>query len=176
MYDDNYGSKHTTLLNNSTHLDLHLNGVAIETVKEQKLLGITIHSILSWKPHINNVCININRKIVLFKRIVYFLNEDMKKMYYHSYVLPVFDYCSVGFGKNMSCSNKLHKLHARIIFSITSEIAIILQKEQKWLTFSERVRYHIAQLVFIKKGNCQSTSMNDLTSFFINSVYGLRSI
>ena len=75
MYDDNYGSKHTTLINNSTHLDLHLNGVAIETVKEQKLLGITIHSTLSWKPHINNVCININRKIVLFKRIVYFLKK-----------------------------------------------------------------------------------------------------
>ena len=36
-------SKHRTLINNSTHLDLHINGVAIETVKEQKLLGITIH-------------------------------------------------------------------------------------------------------------------------------------
>ena len=71
--------KHRTLINNSTHLDLHLNGVPIETVKEQKLLGNTIHSTLSWKPHINNVCINIHRKIVLFKRIVYFLNEDIKK-------------------------------------------------------------------------------------------------
>mgnify|MGYP007091657678 CR=1 FL=1 len=55
-----------------------MNGVAIETVKEQKLHENTIHSTLSWKPHINNVCINIHRKIVLFKRIVYFLNEDIK--------------------------------------------------------------------------------------------------
>ena len=73
-------------------------------------------------------CININRKIVLYKRIVYFLNEYINKMYYRAYVLPVFDYCSVVWGKNISCSNKLHALIMRLIFSTTSDNAFILQK------------------------------------------------
>ena len=86
-------SKHMTLINNLAHLDLHLNGVAIETVKEQKLLGINIHSTLSWNPHINNVCINIHRKIVLVERIVYFLN-DMNQMYsYASRTGPMAKFC-----------------------------------------------------------------------------------
>jgi len=100
-------------------------------------------------------------------------------MYYHAYLLLVFDYCSVVWGKNMSCSNKLHKLHARImrlIVSTASENAIILQKGQKWLIFSESVKYHTAQLVFKTKCNCLPTYMHDLISFSSNSVYGLRSI
>jgi len=51
-----------------------------------------------------------------------------------------------------------------------------LQKEQKRLTFSERVKYHTAQLVFKTKCNSLSTYMNDLISFSSNNGYGLRSI
>ena len=75
--------------------------------------------------------------------------------------------------------NKLHKLHAhimRLIFSTTSDRAIILQDEQKWLTCSVRVKYHPAKLVFKTKCNRLPTYMNDLISFSSNSVYGLRSI
>jgi len=59
VYDNNYNFE-TQDFNKQFNpsIDLHLNGVAIGTVKEQKLLGIIIHSTLSWKPHINNVCIN----------------------------------------------------------------------------------------------------------------------
>ena len=100
-------------------------------------------------------------------------------MYYHAYLLLVFDYCSVVWGKTMSCSNKLHKLHARImrlVDSTASENAIILQKGQKWLIFSESVKYHTAQLVFKTKCDCLPTYMNHLISFSSNSVYGLWSI
>ena len=83
-------------------------------------------------------------------------------------------------GQNMSCSNKLHfKIHAhimRLIFSTTSDNAIILQKEQKWLTCSERDEYHTAKLVFKTKCNCLSTYMFYSISFSSNSVYGLKSI
>jgi len=58
----------------------------------------------------------------------------------------------------MSCTNKLHMLHDRImrlICSTCSGNAIILQKEQKWLTCGERIKYHTSQLVF--KTNCLPT-------------------
>ena len=68
----------------------------------------------------------------------------------------------------------LHARIMRLICSTFSGNAIILQKEQKWLTCGERIKYNTAQLVF--KTNCLPNYMNDFTSISNKSVYGLRSI
>ena len=97
-----------------------------------------------------------------------FVDDPVVQNYFHNTVVWV---------RNMSCTNKLHMLHDRImrlICSTSSGNAIILQKEQKWLTCGERIKYHTAQLVF--KTNCLPNYMNAFTSISNKSVYGLRSI
>ena len=71
-------------------------------------------------------------------------------------------------------SKPAHKYLSDVLYN---PVCTHLQTEQKWLTFSERVKYHTAQLVLKTKCNSLPTYMNDLFSFFSGSVYGcVRSI
>lgn len=171
-------SKHRMLMNNSINLKLSLDGVEIEIVKQQKVLGITIHDTLSWKPHITNVCSSINRKIILLKRLIYYLNDDMKKLYYQAYILPIFDYCSVVWGQHITSSSRLYKLHVRvmrIIFNTSTDHAIVMQKNNNWLNCCDRIKYHTGVMVYKTKNHHLPAYMNDLLTFSSNNVYGLRS-
>ena len=96
-------------------LHLMINGVVLESVTDQKLLGIHIDNTLNWHLQIDNVCKKLITKIALLKKISYFLQFDMKLMFYNAYILPVMDYCSIIWGKgNTNYINKIYRLQSRI--------------------------------------------------------------
>ena len=95
-------------------LNITIDGAYVENVHVQKVLGIYIDNTLSWDIQINKICSKVNSKIALLKRIVYFLSEDMRKLFYNAYILSVLDYCCTVW--YTGCKSSLNK----IFFSRTS--------------------------------------------------------
>ena len=60
--------------------ELHLlvENIPLENVKVHKVLGVLIDDTFSWKYQISKVCSKMNSQIALFKRILYYLSDDMK--------------------------------------------------------------------------------------------------
>ena len=87
-------------LKKANTLNIVINNITIENVTTKKLLGITLDSTLSWKAQVDSVSKRVNTKIALLKRINYFLTDEMRKMFYNAYILPIIDYCCSIWGKN----------------------------------------------------------------------------
>ena len=77
-------------LKDAKELHLFVENIPLENVKVHKVLGVLIDDTFSWKYQISKVCSKMNSQILLFKRILYYLSDDMKKMYYYVYIMPFF--------------------------------------------------------------------------------------
>ena len=140
-------------LSNYDELNITIDNEDISNVDNQKLLGIIIDKTLSWDKQIDSVCLNITRRITLVKLLSKYVDMPNLKLYYNSYILPIFDYGCMIWGQ---CSNyninrllKLQKRAARIILRadfMTPSNEMF--QELGWLTFTNRVEYHICIMVF----------------------------
>ncbi|KAK3105561.1 hypothetical protein FSP39_000518 [Pinctada imbricata] len=101
------------------NLSIQIHNQLLENVEQEKLLGVFIDKSMTFTQHINYICKNVSSKIALLGRIKKFLPIPTRKLYYNSYILPVFDYCITIWG-NASKTQlervfKLQKRAARII-------------------------------------------------------------
>jgi hypothetical protein len=172
------GSRHK--LKNTSNLYLTINDNALENVTVQKLLGVFIDNKLNWHAHIDYVCKNLNRKISLLKHVLYFLTDDMKTIFYNSYLLPIFDYCCVLWGKdNKNYINKiniLQKRAAKIILNKPIKTPTKgLFKSLNWLSFNERCKYHSAVLIYKVINQIAPAYLLDILTFSRNEKHNLRS-
>ena len=163
-------------------LSLFINNICIENVIVQKVLGVYIDKTLSWQMQITSVCRKINIKIALLKRIIYFLTDEMKRMFYNAYIVPCFDYCCSIWGKGTHSKGdvnkilKLQKRAARIILSSPPHTDSLESfKKLQWMTFENRINYHAAVMVFKCKNNLFPDYMSNLLTFSHNDNHDLRS-
>lgn len=161
-------------------LSLQINDTFIENVIVQKILGVFIDNTLSWQTHIDFVCRRVNTKITLLKRIIYYIDEDTKKLFYNIYILPIFDYCctiwSNGPQKSTKKISQLQKRAAKIILNKPLKTpSDQLYKALNWLTFEERCKYHFGVLVFKSIHNMAPTYITEILTFSSNENYNLRS-
>ena len=140
-------------LSNSDDLFIIIDDDDISNVDNQKILGIIIDKTLSWYKQIDSVCLNITRRITLLKLLSKYVDMPNLKLYYNSYILPIFDYGCMIWGQcsayNIDRLLKLQKRAARIILQ-ADFMAPSKEKFQElgWLTFTQRVQYHICAMVF----------------------------
>ena len=71
-------------------LNITIGDTPINTVSSQKLLGLYIDETLSWNLHIDYLCSIISR-ISLLKQLSHYFPENIQKMSYQSYILPMID-------------------------------------------------------------------------------------
>ena len=83
---------HIFALSNSDDLFIIIDDDDISNVDNQKLLGIIIDKTLSWDKQMDSVCLNITRRITLLKLLSKYVDMPNLKLYYNSYILPIFDY------------------------------------------------------------------------------------
>ena len=162
-------------------LTLNINGITLDNVIVQKLLGVFIDNTLNWQAQIDYVCKKINAKISLLKHIIFYIDNDMKNLFYNSYILPVFDYCCTIWGKdNKRYINKIYKLQKRVAKIILNKPlrspTIGLLKELNWLSFSDRCKYHAGVLVFKALNNMAPNYLSELLTLSNNDNYSLRSM
>ena len=141
-------------LSNYNALNITIDNEDISNVDNQKLPGIIIDKTLSWDKQIDSVCLNITRRITLLKLLSKYVDMPNLKLYYNSYILPIFDYGCMIWGQcstyNINRLLKLQKRAARIIlradFMTPSKEMF---QELGWLTFTNRVEYHTVQARWI---------------------------
>ena len=85
----------------------------------KKLLEIIIYDNLYWTSHVDYFCAAISSRILLLQQLAAFVPENMQKIFYQNYVLPLIDYGSNVWGTtsnmNIEQLNKFQKLAVRII-------------------------------------------------------------
>ena len=127
--------------------------INIENVTKQKLLGVHVDRHLTWQTHIEETCLKLKSKIMLLKRILFYLNDEMKQLFYNSYIMSTFDYCCAIWGTasktNISQIAILQKRAAKIILQKPMRTPTReLFKQLKWLTFENRCKYPTAVIVY----------------------------
>ena len=140
-------------LSNYDELNITIDNEDISNVDNQKLLGIIIDKTLSWDKQIDSVCLNITRRITLLKLLSKYVDMSNLKLYYNSYILPIFDYGCMIWGQSSTYNiNRVLKLQKRAARIILQADFMTPSKEMfrqlGWLTFTNRVEYHICIMVF----------------------------
>jgi hypothetical protein len=152
------------LSKNDMSLNVNLENNVIPCVSCTKILGVCVDNVLSWDEHIRTVCTKIARKLYLLQQIKAFLPIDARKLFFNSYVLPHFDYCSIIWG---NCSHallyKLEKLQKRAARLILDEVldqekttrSHVLFSKLGWMPVQDRITFHRAVQAFkCNKGLC----------------------
>jgi len=136
---------------------------------EEKLLGVKVDNNLNWREQVEYTMKKCNTNLYLLLRIKSFLNLDSRKLFFNAYILPHIDYCCTIWG---NCSQQLldrvlkfQKRAARIILDKDyNEPSYNLFKELRWMTFSDRIEYKKAILIF--------KSLNEICpSYFHSKIY-----
>ena len=140
-------------INESRQLSIQADGINIQTVSKQKLLGIYIDETLSWNPQIDYLCSNISTKISLLRQLSTYVPAEAQKLYYQGYILPLIDYGSITWGSTSSANiarlNKLQKRAARIILHADfTTPSPLMFKELRWLSVSDRLKYNKATMIY----------------------------
>ena len=137
----------------SSNIQLNLSNNVLDYTDSEKLLGVQVDSGLRWKDHVQQTLKKCNSNLYLLLRIKQFLNIHSRKLFYNAYILPHLDYCCTVWG---NCSQELtnsilkfQKRAARIILDKDYEYPTEqLFKDLRWTTFSQRVEYKKAILVY----------------------------
>ena len=101
----------------------------IDKVSTQRLIGIFIEDHLSWTSHIDHLCSTLSSKISILRQTSAYVLQDIQKLYYQSYIVPLLNYGCNAWGTTSSSNiERLSKLQKRAV-------QIILKADSKAVTF-----------------------------------------
>ena len=152
----------------STELTIRVAENSIEQVKSSKLLGVTVDETLSWGDHIDQTCKKISRKIGLVRHLRPVIPHRALMSLYRALVVPLFDYCDVVWGsasdRLITRVARLQNRGARVLTGARRYSRVTpLYRKLNWKTFSERVTFHKAVLVY--------KSLNGLTPDYLTTLF-----
>ena len=149
-------------------LVLKVNNNLLENVDTQKVLGLIIDKNLSWKSHIDTLCLEISKLLGLMCRNKHFLPFNCRHLFYNSYILPRLDYCLPIWGKSSAIHLGkillLQKRAIRIIFNVSFDTPTPgLFKQLGSLNIYGRCSYQICLTVFLILNSHNSSLTNLVT-------------
>ena len=106
----------------SDNLNIFIDDTQIEQVKSIRYLGVEIDEILSWRPHVNQLCKALSftvHTLGTFGRLRKFLNSNLLSILYKAIIQSCLDYCCSVWGN--CCSSyrfgliRLQKRAARFV-------------------------------------------------------------
>ena len=89
-----------------TPIDITCGRPTIPMVDSTRLLGVIIDSDLSWKKHVDHVCLKVNQKIGALRRSFRQLCPVARRLFYLSIIQPYFDFGSSAFTPNILMSQR----------------------------------------------------------------------
>ena len=88
----NAGKCHV-LLSTNEKIVTKVDSAEIENSQSEKLLGVTIDSLLSFEKHINNMCGKAKAKLSTLSRVAHFMNFNKRKKLMNAFFKAQFNYC-----------------------------------------------------------------------------------
>lgn len=130
-----------------------IEGVQIENVNENKFLGVTIDSKLSWIAHVRHIKTKISKSLSIINKVRLYLDENALHTLYCSLVLPYFMYCVEVWGNSYQCTiNPLVTLQKRAV-QIIHKVGFLehthnLFIQSKLLKIHDLVKYYTSIILF----------------------------
>ena len=119
-----------------------------------KCLGVIIDESLSWGPHVEYVKKTVSSNLGMLNRIRKYVPQSSLHSLFVCLVTPCLDYCcTVWGGRYIYHDDMLKKLSEKscsdnLAVCLLNTISRYMFSKLNWLTFSERVKYRKAVLVF----------------------------
>ena len=134
-------------------LNLKIDGVNIQEVSTVKYLGVTFDSNLTWKNHVNELCLKPSKTVGIFSKLRYYVNVDILIMLYYSLIYPFLTYGIQVWGFTYPTYLKpvttLQKRVVRIMtFSDPRSHSETLLKSLRLLKFSDIMHLEILSFVY----------------------------
>ena len=105
---------------NTEILNLKIDNINIDQVKEFNFLGLIIDTNLNWKKHAEKISNACSKKIGILNKLKHILPLDIKKTLYNSLIVPHINYCIMAWGFE---SNRIIKLnYAKLYFLQSYEV------------------------------------------------------
>ena len=135
-------------------IDIKIDGVALDIVKETKFLGIIIDEQLKWKPHISHVCSKVSKGIGIIWRIRYLLPMSAIKLLYYTLIYPYLHYGITIWGCNYNTNlHRLSILQKRVIRIISKSSFNAhtnpLFKANSILKIQDITTFNIASIIYL---------------------------
>ena len=92
-----------------SEINLNIGNSYIASVKETKFLGMWLDCHLNWNSHLNKLFLKLKRNQAMLRLSKNFLNEQSRKMVYHSHLESHINYGLLIWGNNAS-KDQLNKL------------------------------------------------------------------
>ena len=109
-------SKCHVLLSTDRQVHVNIGNAKIENTQNEKLLGITIDSKLSFDKHIQQICSRTSAKLKALARIAPFMDITKRKILINAFFNSQFSYCPLtGMFHSRKLNNKINKLHERCL-------------------------------------------------------------
>ena len=110
--------------NATTHPPLFFNNSEIKLSSNQKHLGLTLDSKLSFNEHINDKIHQANKGVGLLRKLQTFLPRNSLLTIYKSFIRPLLDYTDVIYDQTSSAlfSKKIGSLQYNVALAITGAI------------------------------------------------------
>ena len=104
------------LLSTDKQVHVDIGTAQIENTQNEKLLGITIDSKLSFDKHIQQICSRASAKLKALARIAPFMNITKTKILMNAFFNAQFSYCLLTWMfHSRKLNNKINKLHERCL-------------------------------------------------------------
>ena len=118
---------------------LHFPGANanVKIVHEHKHLGVIFDSHMSWSPQVQSVCKRASSSLGMLQPHCHHLNDHCRKLFFTSYILPIFDYCDTAWCGLSQALVQTLEIHQRLL------LKILFRKNQ---TFSSQRLYSLASV------------------------------
>ena len=94
--------------------NLKFDNETLDTVSNDKILGVFVDNNLTWSDHIKHLTKKIASSIWLLSKIKKFLSQDHRVQFCKTYIQPHIDFCSIVWGSSSEFNKlKIFKLQKR---------------------------------------------------------------
>ena len=88
---------------NLDNIDIKINNDSVIRVNNIKFLGVILDENLTWKLHLNQLCVRVSQITGIIHKTRDNLNNESLKLIYNSTVYPLLLYCSAIWGGTLKC-------------------------------------------------------------------------
>ena len=160
---------------------LTYNNDALNSVENEKVLGVCIENNLIWSIHINFIAKKMSSNLWLLSKLKDYLSTEHRVQFYKTYIQPHIDYCSTIWGGtsqyNLNRIYRLQKRAVKIIVNFQYDNIANSMDELKVLNIYERIFLRKAKFMFKVSKSILPSYVNQMFSFrpFNETLQSLRS-
>ena len=171
--------KNKTMLITTSQKRLHLhndtllltyNNDALNSVENEKVIGVRIDNNLNWSIHIYFIAKKISSNLWLLSKLKDYLSTEHRVQCYETYIQPHIDYCPTIWGETSQYNlNRIYRLQKRAV-----KIIVNYQYDNVANSMDELKILNIYERMFLRKAKFMCKVYKSILSSYVNQMFSFR--